>query len=85
MEPGAVDLNLHSWSTEELAALAAAAGKELASRQTREAIIRDVTGVVDPIIRENRDLMGEAWQEGRVSWDGHCMTVQDPGEEDSDV
>ena len=33
-------------------------------------------GVVDPIIRENPGLMGAPWTDGRVSWDGHCLTVE---------
>ena len=74
MEPGVVDLNL--MPTDALAALVEAANAELAGRQTQDAIVRDVTAVVDPIIRENPGLMGAPWTDGRVSWDGHCMTVE---------
>ena len=79
MEPGVIDLN--KMPTEELADLVSAAQSELAGRQTQDAIVRDVTGAVDPIIRENKDLLGGSWVSGRVSWDGHCMTVESPPEE----
>ena len=79
MEPGVVDLNL--MPTDALAALVEAANAELAGRQTQDAIVRDVTAVVDPIIRDNRALLGDAWESGRVSWDGHCLTVGSPPEE----
>ena len=79
MEPGVIDLN--EMTDEELAALVEDARRELAGRQTRGAIVRDVTGAVDPIIRENKDLLGGSWVSGRVSWDGHCMTVESPPEE----
>ena len=74
MEPGVVDLNL--MPTDALAALVEAANAELAARQTQDAIVRDVTEVVDPIIRENREMLGDQWVSGRVSWDGHCLTVE---------
>ena len=73
MEPGVVDLNL--MPTDALAALVEAANAELAGRQTQDAIVRDVTAVVDPIIRENPDVMGEPWAEGRLSWDGARLTI----------
>lgn len=79
MEPGVIDLN--KMPTEDLADLVSAAQSELAGRQTQDAIVRDVTGAVDPIIRENKDLLGGSWVSGRVSWDGHCMTVESPPEE----
>ena len=74
-------MDLTGMTAEDLATLLEAAQAELAGRQTRDAIVRDVTGAVDPIIRENRALLGEAWQEGRLSWDGHCIRVEDPGDE----
>lgn len=80
MVPNVEDLN--GMSTAELAALLEAAQRELAGRQTQDAIVRDVTGAVDPIIRENKSLLGGAWVSGRVSWDGHCMTVESPPEEE---
>ena len=74
LEPGVVDLNL--MPTDALAALVEAANAELAGRQTQDAIVRDVTAVVDPIIRENPVLMGAPWTDGRVSWDGHRLSVE---------
>ena len=80
MIPGVVDLNLGELSDEELSEVVEAARRELAERQTGAAIVRDVTGAVDPIIRENRGLLGDGWQSGRLSWDGQCMRVEDPGD-----
>ena len=74
--PGVVDLNLPEWSTGDLGELVEAAGEELATRQTRDAIARDVTAVMDPIIRENPDVMGEPWESGRVSWDGRRLSIE---------
>src|SRR5690625_1380907 len=81
MIPGVVDLNLGELSDEELSEVVEAARRELAERQTGAAIVRDVTEAVDPIIRENRGLLGDGWQSGRLSWDGHCMRVEDPGDD----
>lgn len=78
-------MDLNTMSTEELAELLDAAQRVLAGRQTQDAIVRDVTAAVDPIIVENRDLLGGSWQAGRVSWDGHCMTIEQPPEEATPV
>lgn len=74
MEPGAVDLN--NLSPEEALALLERVQEVVARQQTQDAIVRDVTEVVDPIVRDNRDVLGDAWVSGRVSWDGHCLTVE---------
>lgn len=74
-------MDLSGMTAEDLATLLEAAQAELAGRQTRDAIVRDVTGAVDPIIRENHELLGESWESGRVSWDGHCIRVESPGDE----
>ena len=74
MEPGVVDLN--NLSPAEALALLERVQEVVARQQTQDAIVRDVTAVVDPIIRENPVLMGAPWTDGRVSWDGHCLTVE---------
>lgn len=74
MEPGVVDLN--NLSPEEALALLERVQEVVARQQTQDAIVRDVTEVVDPIIRENLEILGGSWVSGRVSWDGHCLTVE---------
>ena len=74
MEPGVVDLN--NLSPEEALALLERVQEVVARQQTQDAIVRDVTEVVDPIIRENREILGGSWVSGRVSWDGHALTIE---------
>ena len=74
MEPGVVDLN--NLSPAEALALLERVQEVVARQQTQDAIVRDVTAVVDPIIRENPGLMGAPWTDGRVSWDGHRLSVE---------
>ena len=74
MEPNVVDLN--ELSPAEALELLERVQEVVARQQTQDAIVRDVTEVVDPIIRDNRALLGDAWESGRVSWDGHCLTIE---------
>lgn len=75
MIPGVVDLNLGEKTDEELAELVEAARRELAGRQTKGAIVRDLTEAVDRVIAPNLGLMGEGWSQGRVVWDGAAVTI----------
>lgn len=75
MIPGVVDLNLGEMSDEELAQVVEEARRLLTGRQTRGAIATDLTEAVDRVVGPNLNLMGEGWTHGRVSWDGHAVTV----------
>ena len=75
LEPGVIDLNLDDLSDEELAALVEDARRELAGRQTRGAIVRDLESAVDRVVGTNLELMGDGWESGRVAWDGDTVSV----------
>lgn len=75
MIPGVIDLNLDEKTDEELADLVEAARRELAARQTKGAIARDLTDAVDRVIAPNLNLMGEGWEHERVVWDGDAVTI----------
>lgn len=74
MEPGAVDLN--NLSPAEALDLLERVQEVVARQQTQDAIVRDVTEVVDPIVRDNREILGDQWVSGRVSWDGHRLAIE---------
>lgn len=82
MIPGVVDLNLKDMSEEELADLVEDARRELAGRQTRGAIVRDLESAVDRVVGPNLELMGDGWESGRVVWDGDSVTVTVLSEEE---
>ena len=82
MIPGVVDLNLKDMSEEELADLVEDARRELAGRQTRGAIVRDLESAVDRVVGPNLELMGDGWESGRVVWDGDSVTVSVLSEEE---
>ena len=75
LEPGVIDLNLDDLTDEELAALVEDAKRRLAARQTRAAIAQSLELAVDRVLAPNLNLMGDAWEHGRVSWDGSTVTV----------
>lgn len=68
-------MDLTGMSDAEITQLYENAQRELAGRQTRDAIVRDVTGCVDAVVAQNPVLMGEAWSQGRFEWDGECVRV----------
>lgn len=68
-------MDLTGMSDAEITQLYENAQRELAGRQTRDAIVRDVTGCVDAVVAESPALMAEAWSQGRFEWDGECVRV----------
>ena len=74
MEPNVVDLN--GLTPAEALELLERVQEVVARQQTQDAIVRDVTAVVDPIVRDNREILGDAWVSGRVSWDGHRLSIE---------